>query len=85
MLALHGELKTHLMNRAKLSYQETKTYISHLSEHGLLEEKITSGGSTLYLTTNRGEKFLELYASLEEILDSHSSSSSETSQVVLTA
>ena len=75
----NGEIKTHIMQKANLSYDMLRYYLSFLLERGLIEkvsegEKITAGKSgrrmirgAIYKVTQKGESFLEAYEQLESV------------------
>ena len=68
----NGEIKTHLMEKANLSYDMLRSYLSFLLERGLIEmisegeEKRTAGNSgrrmirgAISKVTPKGKSFLE--------------------------
>ncbi len=62
-----GSLKTLIMYKANLSFNQLNEYLSVLLETRLLE-KSKRGGKTVYKTTPRGFKVLESYETLLSIL-----------------
>jgi predicted transcriptional regulator len=60
--AVNGQIKTHIMYRARLSYSQINEYLPLLVERGFLENvKVTYSGqrSTVYRTTSKGMEFIE--------------------------
>lgn len=60
--ALKGQIKTHIMYRARLSYSQINEYLPLLVERGFLENvKVSRIGqrSTVYKTTSKGLDFIE--------------------------
>jgi len=58
--AKNGAKKTHIVYKANLNFSTLKNHIKTLKEKGLLIQ--TDGG--FYLTTQKGDKFLEQYMKL---------------------
>ena len=56
--------KTSIMYNANLNYSQLKSQIDALISQGLLEKKLNK-----YVTTERGYRFLELFAQLNDLLD----------------
>ena len=56
--------KTSIMYNANLNYSQLKNQIKALISEGLLEKKLNK-----YVTTERGYRFLELFAQLNDLLD----------------
>lgn len=56
--------KTSIMYNANLNYSQLKNHINALTSQGLLEKKLNK-----YVTTERGYRFLELFAQLNDLLD----------------
>ena len=59
-VAKNGAKKTHIVYKANLNFSTLKNHIKRLKEKGLLIQ--TDGG--YYLTTQKGDKFLEQYMKL---------------------
>jgi len=55
-VAKNGKRKTHIMYKAKLSYDQLKAYLGLLSDRGLLEEN-----DGFYRTTSKGLDFIKTY------------------------
>ena len=56
--------KTSIMNNANLNYSQLKSQMNSLISQGLLEKNINK-----YVITERGYRFLELFAQLNDLLD----------------
>lgn len=56
--------KTSIMYNANLNYSQLKTQMNALMSQGLLEKKINK-----YVTTEKGYRFLELFAQINDLLD----------------
>lgn len=56
--------KTSIMYNANLNYSQLKSQMNALISQGLLEKKLNK-----YVTTERGYRFLELFAQLNDLLD----------------
>ena len=56
--------KTSIMYNANLNYSQLKSQIDALTSQGLIEKK-----QNRYVTTERGYRFLELFAQLNDLLD----------------
>ena len=52
------------MYNANLNYSQLKSHINALTSQGLLEKKLNK-----YVTTERGYRFLELFAQINDLLD----------------
>jgi len=59
--------KTRIMYYANLSYKRLQIYLNGLINLGLLK-KIEENPRTKFKTTERGERFLEVYIDLRELL-----------------
>ena len=55
--------KTSIMYNANLNYSQLKRHMDILTAQGLLAKKVTK-----YITTERGYRFLELFAQLNDLL-----------------
>jgi predicted transcriptional regulator len=60
----HQKTKTRIMYNANLNYSQLKSHINALTSQGLLEKKLNK-----YVTTERGYRFLELFAQINDLLD----------------
>lgn len=56
--------KTSIMYNANLNYSQLKNQMNALISQGLLEKKLNK-----YVTTERGYRFLELFAQINDLLD----------------
>jgi predicted transcriptional regulator len=56
--------KTSIMYNANLNYSQLKIHINALTSQGLLEKKLNK-----YVITERGYRFLEIFAQLNDLLD----------------
>jgi predicted transcriptional regulator len=66
-IAKEGSLKTQIMYRANLSFAQLNEYLSFLIKIYLL--KINSeNGKQIYLTTAKGNKYLEKYKDIANLL-----------------
>ena len=67
-------LKTHLMYRGNLSYFMVSYYTRYLNEIGLMSESIDPKSTAKYYqTTPEGFKYLEIFDSFAQILNSSGS------------
>jgi predicted transcriptional regulator len=66
-IAKGGSLKTQIMYRANLSFAQLNEYLSFLIKMKLLEIKNENNKNT-YRTTDKGEKYLEKYEDLANLL-----------------
>jgi len=66
-IAKGGSLKTQIMYRANLSFAQLNEYLSFLTKMNLLASKKEEGKKT-YVTTVKGEKYLEKYKDLANLL-----------------
>lgn len=57
--------KTNIMQRVNLNYAQLKKHLETLTTQGLLISK-----NNLYATTQKGHRFLRLFAQLNDILES---------------
>jgi len=70
MEALNGANKTRIVYRANLNFLRFDSYFSDLLIKGLIAEENTSGGRTIYRTTDRGRRFLKIIGDAESIIAS---------------
>jgi len=74
--AVNGQIKTHIMYRAKLSYSQINGYLPLLVEKGFLENiNVTRGRQrvTVYRTTPKGMQFIENLESVNKLWTKSSS------------
>ena len=64
-IAQGGAIKTRIMYRAFLSFPQLKEYLKLLTDQDLLEH---SEDGTLYLTTQKGHRFLKLYKEIDSMV-----------------
>lgn len=64
-VAQKGVIKTRIMYSAFLSYPQLKEYLEFLVENDLLEH---ISEKNLYLTTDKGKRFLNSYQELEHMM-----------------
>jgi len=60
--ALNGQIKTHIMYKAKLSYSQINEYLPMLVERGFLENTRATRGkqpTSVYRTTSKGLRLIE--------------------------
>ena len=62
-----GATKTHIMYRAYMSYSQLKEYLKLLEERQLIKYE---PGSSLYLLTEKGIRFMDAYDKINELLPS---------------
>ena len=62
-----GALKTQIMYRANLSFEQLSEYLGILTRKNLLE-KTTRDGRELYKATEKGLNFTEQHNALSELL-----------------
>jgi predicted transcriptional regulator len=56
--------KTSIMYNTNLNYSQLKIHMNHLTTQGLLAKKANK-----FITTEKGYRFLELFAQLNDLLD----------------
>jgi predicted transcriptional regulator len=66
-IAKSGCLKTQIMYRANLSFTQLNEYLFFLKKMGLLEIQ-TENKKTLYITSDKGYKYLEKYNDIADLL-----------------
>jgi len=66
-IAKDGSLKTQIMYRANLSFAQLNEYLSFIIKLDLLKVKKENRRNT-YRTTAKGDKYLEKYRDLSDIL-----------------
>jgi len=66
-IAKDGALKTPIMYKANLSFDQLNEYLSFLLEKKFLEVVIKSRGTT-YKTTSKGLKYLQSYKEIKDLL-----------------
>ncbi len=62
-----GATKTHIMYRAYMSYSQLKEYLKLLEERQLIKYE---PGSSLYVLTEKGLKFMNAYDKINELVPS---------------
>jgi len=68
--AVKGQIKTHIMYRAKLSYSQINEYLPLLVEKGFLENVHVARGKQriiVYRTTSKGLQFIENLESVNKL------------------
>ena len=60
--------KTSIMYNTNLNYSQLKNHMDNLTVQGLLAKKLNK-----YITTDKGYRFLELFAQLNDLLDKFTS------------
>ena len=65
--AKDGTLKTHLMYRANLSFNDVTAYLALMLRINFLE-KIKKDGKLIYKTTEKGNEFLLRYREITELV-----------------
>jgi len=68
--SVNGQIKTHIMYRAKLSYSQINDYLPLLVERGFLENLNIARGRhrvTVYRTTQKGMQFIENLESVDKL------------------
>ena len=60
----HQKTKTSIMYNTNLNYSQLKNQIDTLTSQGLLAKSVNK-----YVTTERGYRFLELFAQLNDLLE----------------
>jgi len=63
VLCIEARSKTRIMYKTNLSYVQLKSYLALLTSQGLLAHS-----SDKYLTTLKGQRFLEAFARLNDVL-----------------
>lgn len=82
-IAKTATLKTHLMYKANLSYVMVNEYLDYLVDAGLIVEKPDrETNAKLFETTEKGMKYLEIYASLQNLAGMEIRKNSKNSQHV---
>jgi predicted transcriptional regulator len=60
----HQKTKTSIMYNTNLNYSQLKSHMDNLTSQGLLAKNLNK-----YLTTEKGYRFLDLFAQLNDLLD----------------
>ncbi len=68
-IAVNGVKKTQIMYGANLSYSQLISYLNFTLSSGLLSAMKGDGNEELYLTTEKGLRFLREYEKLRELLE----------------
>ena len=66
--AVNDKLKTRIMFKASLNYNQAEQYFKFLIKAGLLR-KAESGRRTFYQTTDKGRQFVAKYKALKELIE----------------
>jgi len=61
-----GVIKTHLVYQSNLNFKSVIPYLSLLIDRGLLE--MVPGKFIIYITTPKGERALEAFGAIEEMV-----------------
>jgi predicted transcriptional regulator len=79
-VAIDGALKTQMMYRANLSFAQLNEYLKLMLDLQLLE-KVGNNGKIVYKTTSKGERYLQSYKEIQDLLkkDHNSDSNNENS------
>jgi len=67
---IHATRKTRIMYKNNLNHAQLKDYLTLLTSRHLLERN-----SDTYMTTEKGQRFLEAFAQLKDVLEDHASRS----------
>jgi predicted transcriptional regulator len=59
LLSLNGMKKTRLMYQTNMCYTQFHEYLQYLLEKDFLEKRMGNSHGTLYMTTEKGKRFLE--------------------------
>jgi predicted transcriptional regulator len=65
ILCVESQTKTHIMYGTNLSWKMLQHYLEHMQSKGLL---VKEKKSKKYITSKRGQKFLEKWNELKELL-----------------
>jgi len=68
--ALNGQVKTHIMYKARLSYAQLNEYLPRLVENGFLENhqiKRRRDSKKGFKTTSKGLKFIESFETIRNL------------------
>jgi len=68
--AMHGQVKTHIMYKARLSYAQLNEYLPSLVERGFLENhtiKRKRQDKRIFKTTSKGMQLLENFESINNL------------------
>lgn len=66
--ALNDKLKTRIMFKASLNYNQAEKYFDFLIKAGLLRKGM-SGKRASYKTTDKGAEFIAKYKALKELIE----------------
>jgi predicted transcriptional regulator len=66
--AMEGSIKTQIMYKANLSYEQLSEYFKFLVQAGLLEKRGCTG-KEVYVTTPKGLEFLQRHREIEALLE----------------
>ncbi len=56
-----GKLRTHIAGEARLNYAHMEKYLIRLKQKGLIEETVQENGLSLFQTSKRGLRAINLY------------------------
>ena len=59
-----GKLRTHIAGEARLNYAHMEKYLTHLKQKGLIEESVDENGLSIFQTSKRGLRAINLYHEL---------------------
>jgi predicted transcriptional regulator len=69
-VAKESQLKTRIMYMVNLSFSQVNEYLSLLIKRGFLSAHLENG-KKIYETTAKGERFIENYKEMSNLLKSH--------------
>lgn len=59
-----GKIRTHIAGEARLNYARMEKYVIRLKQKGLIEESVEEHGLTIFHTSKRGIRTINLYDKL---------------------
>lgn len=68
-VCMNWTMKTHIMYRCNLNSKQVQDYLDLILRFGLAESMEGESGRIFYRTTERGKKFIEIYAALLELFE----------------
>jgi predicted transcriptional regulator len=69
LVCLNGTMKTHIMYKCNLNSKQVQEYLEMILKFELVQRIERESGRSVYETTERGRRFIKVYAELLEIFD----------------
>lgn len=71
LVCINGTMKTHIMYKCNLNSKQVQEYLEIVLRFELVRKVESESDRTVYLTTEKGRKLIEAYASLLDIFGLH--------------